>query len=298
MRNFHEGEALMQTETGIDTARFDQAVNDSFVPDLSPNEVQFVQGLTFSVATSIGSDGRPWTSPMFGGRGVLFEVESPTVVRIAVSPTDGDPLVSNVVATGELGVLYFDPSRRRRAKSIGTATVERDGRIRYEMTRNFGLCTKYIFKRSHLHVEEAGEVQPHTSETHLSELDQRQLVQADTIFFGSFYKGRGADATHRGGAAGFIDVVDEVTVRVPDYPGNGMFNTLGNLQINPRFSMLHVDFTTGRTIQTTGVASVERTPDDPRAARWVNVTVESVIVTWSNVGTWMDIEPSSRLPAQ
>jgi uncharacterized protein len=297
VRNFHEGEAQMQGDAGIDTAAFDAAVNQSYVPDLKPNEVEFVTNLTFGVATSMDSDGRPWTSPLFGARRQLFNVESPTTVRVRPVVSDGDPLLANVGSTRELGVLYFDPSQRRRAKSLGSGSVLPDGSIRYEMTRNFGLCPKYIFKRSHEHIEHSNRSDmPNTTDVRLSDTDQQQLARADTVFVGSFHDGHGADASHRGGPPGFVDVADETTVRIPDYPGNDMFNTLGNLQLNPRLSLLSVDFSTGRTIQLTGIATIDRAPADAQELRTLTLSIAEVQVTWAHVGTWHDLEPYPRYP--
>jgi hypothetical protein len=59
----------------------------------------------------------------------------------------------------------------------------------------------------------------------------------------------GVDVSHRGGKPGFVrvqrgdDGVDTLTV--PDFAGNNMFNTLGNLQLHPRAGLLFVDFARG-----------------------------------------------------
>ena len=43
---------------------------------------------------------------------------------------------------------------------------------------------------------------------------------------------------------------------MPDYPGNNMFNTFGNLAVNPAAGLLFVDFERGATLQLTGTADV------------------------------------------
>ena len=68
------------------------------------------------------------------------------------------------------------------------------------------------------------------------------LERADTAFVGSLHPARGVDASHRGGAPGFIQVVDATTLRVPDYPGNSMFMTLGNFEVDSRASLAVLDF--------------------------------------------------------
>ena len=58
------------------------------------------------------------------------------------------------------------------------------------------------------------------------------LGGADTFFIGTTHPARGADASHRGGPAGFVRV-DGGALWWPVYSGNNMFNTLGNLAVNP-----------------------------------------------------------------
>nr|WP_238413256.1 pyridoxamine 5'-phosphate oxidase family protein [Saccharothrix deserti] len=61
----------------------------------------------------------------------------------------------------------------------------------------------------------------------------------------------------------------------PDYSGNNMFTTLGNLQVDPDAALLFCDFTTGRTLHLSGRAAVEWTRpgapgDDDRTGRRVH----------------------------
>ena len=67
---------------------------------------------------------------------------------------------------------------------------------------------------------------------------------------------RGADASHRGGNPGFVRIVDAHTLLIPDYAGNTMFLTLGNIQANPRAGLLFVDFASGSLLQLSGTAEI------------------------------------------
>jgi predicted pyridoxine 5'-phosphate oxidase superfamily flavin-nucleotide-binding protein len=90
-------------------------------------------------------------------------------------------------------------------------------------------------------------------------LDARQgaaIAAADTFFIASWHPAGGADASHRGGRPGFVEVRDERTLEFPDYPGNNMFNTLGNLAGHPRAGLLFADFERGDLLQLTGRARV------------------------------------------
>ena len=59
-------------------------------------------------------------------------------------------------------------------------------------------------------------------------------TSADTFFVASAHAERGVDASHRGGLPGFVRVLGDRTLEIPDYPGNSMFNTLGNPAADPR----------------------------------------------------------------
>jgi hypothetical protein len=60
-----------------------------------------------------------------------------------------------------------------------------------------------------------------------------------------------------------------------------MFNTLGNLQVDPTAALLFFDFTTGRTLHLSGRASLEWTRtgipgDDGRTGRRVHFHLEQL----------------------
>jgi len=298
-RFFHPGEAAVQQESGSDPDLYDQWAAESMGPDLSQNEAQFVQARTFSMAASVDASDRPWASPLLACGPALFTLQGPTELTIAAQPDNGDPLLTNIADNGRLGVLFFDPSRRRRAKSMGTAEGLGNATIRYSLTRNFGLCPKYIHKREH----HPGSTQPESvmscSSTRLDEQDMAQLSRSDTAFLASFYPAHGPDVTHRGGEPGFVRVVGETTIEMPEYVGNGMFNTLGNLRADARLALTDIDFSTGRTVHTTGVATVSDEVDLVRhrgATRLITLDIDEVLVTQACIGTWTDVEASRYNP--
>src|SRR5207342_640215 len=50
------------------------------------------------------------------------------------------------------------------------------------------------------------------------------------------------DASLRAGAPGFLRVLDERTLAYPEYRGNGVMASLGNLGENPHIGLLMIDF--------------------------------------------------------
>ena len=101
------------------------------------------------------------------------------------------------------------------------------------------------------------------------------MQSADTFFLGTSHAQYGTDASHRGGPAGFVHA-DANGVRWPDFPGNNMFNSLGNLAVDPAAALLFVDFLSGRTLQLSGAAQVRWDDADERS---VEFAVRDVVAT-------------------
>ncbi len=101
------------------------------------------------------------------------------------------------------------------------------------------------------------------------------MLQAqDTFFIASRSVGKtesntesdgGFDISHRGGPAGFVQIVDDSTLIFPDFVGNNFFNTFGNIALDPQVGLLFVDFENGHHIYLTGTAEVFWKQDGPLA---------------------------------
>ncbi|MEU3646552.1 pyridoxamine 5'-phosphate oxidase family protein [Lentzea sp. NPDC034063] len=94
------------------------------------------------------------------------------------------------------------------------------------------------------------------------------------------------DSSLRAGQAGFMTVVDSKTVVYPEYRGNGVMASLGNIMENPHIGMLLVDFTEDLIgLHVNGRARIapldefeELAGDDKRVERWVVVEVEEAYI--------------------
>ena len=76
--------------------------------------------------------------------------------------------------------------------------------------------------------------------------------------------------SYKGGDPGFVRVVDERTLAFPNYDGNGMYLSMGNLGVNAAVGMLFIDFERQRRMRVDGDASIA--PDDALwMARWTRV---------------------------
>jgi predicted pyridoxine 5'-phosphate oxidase superfamily flavin-nucleotide-binding protein len=74
------------------------------------------------------------------------------------------------------------------------------------------------------------------------------------------------DCSYKGGAPGFVRVVDDRTLAIPDYDGNGQYRTWGNVLVNARVGLLFVDFETPKRLRVNGTAVVSQ--EDPLLAEF------------------------------
>jgi predicted pyridoxine 5'-phosphate oxidase superfamily flavin-nucleotide-binding protein len=72
------------------------------------------------------------------------------------------------------------------------------------------------------------------------------------------------DCSYKGGLPGFVRVLDERTLAIPDYDGNGQYRSWGNVVANPRVGLLFLDFETPKRLRVNGTAVVSH--EDPLLA--------------------------------
>jgi predicted pyridoxine 5'-phosphate oxidase superfamily flavin-nucleotide-binding protein len=102
-----------------------------------------------------------------------------------------------------------------------------------------------------------------TVRDHINEGD-REFIEARDMFFIATIDADGhPTCSYKGGDPGFVRVVDERTLAFPNYDGNGMYLTMGNLLGNPHVGLLFLDFEGRRRLRLEGTASIA--DDDPLA---------------------------------
>jgi uncharacterized protein len=103
--------------------------------------------------------------------------------------------------------------------------------------------------------------------------DDRAFIERMDMFFLATADGEGRPTcSYKGGDPGFVRVLDEHTIAFPNYDGNGMYLSMGNLRVNPHVGLLFIDFEQRRRLRMEGVASIdERDPliDAYREAQFV-----------------------------
>lgn len=271
---FHDGELAVQDRAGVrvQAARLGEAMLAT--PDLNGGMGAFLAARDFAVLTGRDADGRLWTSPLFSSTGFLQAHDRE--LKVHALPSPGDPL-HDLAVQQPIGLLAIEFATRRRVRVNGTLVHVGEASLLLSVEQAYGNCPNDIHPR---HLEHYDTPAPAIERSPALSPEHVQLVtNADTFFLGTIHPSRGADASHRDGPPGFVRVEGN-RLWWPDYPGNNLFNSFGNLAVDPSAALLFIDFDTGTTLHISGTATVEWvTPSDidGGTGRRVSLTVESVV---------------------
>jgi hypothetical protein len=294
---YHAGELEVQERAGVRHQA--DAISEMILPFVPPAVGGFVSAQRLAVVGSVGSDGRVWASAVIGDPGFL-NIPDERTLQIE-SPVHGDdPLWENLRGNPQIGVLILDAAARRRMRVNGAAQLSDPG-LSVKARQVYSNCTKYIQRRVPA-AAEANTVSRHgTRSPGLSQDQQDWINRADTFFLATFHPEAGSDASHRGGMPGFVSALGANELEWPDYSGNNMFQSLGNLLVYPKAGLLFVDFEGGSTLQLTGDAVIvwdkEQALRFPGAKRLLKFHLDEVIATeGAFVQRWQLVDYSPANP--
>lgn len=264
---FHDGELALQERYGVrdKVARFGLRGIRPFMPE---EHRDFLEQLPFVFVATLDGSGAPWASIAWGLPG-FTSAQTPTRLEIGGHFAPGDPALRNLVPGTPVGLLGIDLETRRRNRINGLISARHGAAFSIDVTQSFGNCQKYIharrarFRRNPF---EPGNPGTSVESAVLSEEARRIVSGADTFFIASRSAhparrelGQGVDVSHRGGLPGFVTVDDDVAgsrLTFPDYVGNFLFNTLGNIATDPRVGLLFLDFSRGGALWLSATAEI------------------------------------------
>lgn len=263
MSAFHAGETAIQQRAGFGEQV--ASVGQRFIRDAMPEQhQQFFAQLPFALLGVLDAQGYPRAGVLAGVPGFLSAPDAGHLeARGAVVAGAG---VSDGLRPGEpFGLLGIEAHTRRRNRLNGWVMPGGGDRLRLQVAQSFGNCPKYIHPRRAEWAPVAAGVRQEMPGWDAAA--RRIVAAADTFFIASAHPqaahaqapAHGVDVSHRGGEPGFVHI-DGATLRVPDYPGNRFFNTLGNLELNPWAGLLFIDFGARELLQLTVRARIEWLP--------------------------------------
>ncbi len=248
---YHAGEISIQEKLGekLVADRNGRAVTDKIIP----GAINFIEKQHFFIASSKDEIGSITVSALAGKNGFI-KVIGPSTLEISRNLLYSNPFDDfwlNIDAHPKVGMLFIEPSSRRRFRINGSLNVTPE-KVIVNIEQAYPNCPKYIQQR-HVRSVEKPLYTPEYISGELLTPPLRDLIKiADTFFIGSSDLQGNLDCSHRGGPPGFVHVENEHTIVVPDYPGNSMFNTFGNLALNPNAGLLFIDFNNNLNLQLMG----------------------------------------------
>lgn len=275
---YHNGELAVQAQAGVQKTA--QRVGNSIRDFIPPVAQIFLHNQTMVVIGSSDEAGHLWASLLTGAPGFMQVLDPHTLQLDATSVLD-DLLFENVRANSNVGLIAIEFASRQRMRLNGNAQVQSDNTLLIQAQQVYSNCPKYTQARKLDMPMQAQPAVVANRTTSLTDAQRALITQADTFFIATAHPQGGTDASHRGGNPGFVTAIDENTLVWPDYAGNMMFNTLGNIAVNPHTGLLFLDFEQGNLLQLSGTAEIiweeTKIAQYTGAERLVTFRIEQVI---------------------
>lgn len=252
---FHKGEIKIQEKAGERTIgeRTGRAINKKIIPVA----IQFIEQQPFCLISSKDQSGETAVSALAGKEGYV-KVKNEEALEIfpgLLTSNPFDVFYKNIKIHKKVGMMFLEPETRRRFRINGRVEIEKD-RFFIRVDQAYSNCPKYIQKRQLKILSNPQYYEEFLQGTSLTPGISNIIRQADTLFVGSSSPEGDMDVSHRGGLPGFITISNNDTLVIPDYQGNSMYNTLGNIEHNPHAGILIQDFRNKNSLQLSGTAKV------------------------------------------
>ncbi|WP_405859581.1 pyridoxamine 5'-phosphate oxidase family protein [Streptomyces sp. NBC_01515] len=296
METYHAGSRTVQDRAGV--RELADHVGRIIGQGIKPVAAAFLELQPLLILGAADpTTGKVWASPLTGTPGFV-RATGPHQISITGGPRTADPLTPALAEARDLpvGTIALDPRTRRRMRVDGQLRSTARG-FAIEAERVFSNCPKYIQRRESYETVVGREPAAARRGGELTPAQAEFIAAADTFFLATVHE-HGADASHRGGNPGFVQAISAHELTWPDYSGNAMFLSLGNLLADPRAGLLFLDWNTGTTLQLTGEARPEFGQDGERRVRFaVTEAVESAAalpLRWSAP----EYSPANPTPAR
>lgn len=217
-----------------------------------------------------------WVGPIaeFMAVADLVVLATPVDDRLRFSALSGRPPLLDVVGPGSvalraslpiampgdsvrIGALAISLAQRRRARLNGELNIGDQDAV-LDATETFTNCRKYVAPSVALedatHVGPAARVAIRLDDPAVAAI----LARAETAFLASVSPDGSPDVSHRGGPPGFLTLdAGAALLTWPEYVGDGMLKSAGNVRASGRVALLVVDLASGDAIELTGRAAYE-----------------------------------------
>jgi ferredoxin-NADP reductase/predicted pyridoxine 5'-phosphate oxidase superfamily flavin-nucleotide-binding protein len=254
---------------------------------LTPHAVFALQQAPLLAVGTLDSQGYPWTSiwggsanfsePLGGGiigtRTIVDGVNDPVVEALVGKAEKGDMIRGEEKMVSSLAI---DLMSRKRMKlfgrmvagtisevdveyAAGTAPIagapEKQDQIQLitKIEQSLGNCPKYLNQYT---IQPALVSSKLVSRGSLLSTEAKAVVTNADMFFLSSSSGEDMDTNYRGGPPGFVRILSDTEIVYPEYSGNRLYQSLGNLLVNPKIGITFPAYETGDVLYITGTVDI------------------------------------------
>lgn len=269
---------------------------------LSPRAAYVLNEAPLLALGAVDEQGRPWTTIWGGKHGFAGPVgesviginstvdgEYDPVLEALLGDTSEDKVVEYKKKGPIMAGLSINLEIRKRVKLYGSMKVGRvdwkgsspRAQLLMDIEGSIMNCPKYLNEK---YIVPATPTPKLLSNSLQLPPEAVTLVEkADLFFISSSHGTEDMDTNHRGGPTGFVRILSNdatgAVIVYPEYSGNRLYQTLGNLQETPLAGLVFPDFDTGDVLYMTGKTNILVGEDAssilPRCKLAVQITVTS-----------------------
>jgi ferredoxin-NADP reductase/predicted pyridoxine 5'-phosphate oxidase superfamily flavin-nucleotide-binding protein len=255
---------------------------------LTPQASFMLQNGPLLALGTLDSQSHPWTTlwggspgfsePLGGGlvgtRTLVNSAQDPVVKALLGNTVEGE-LLQPIDGGKILAGLAIDLMTRKRVKFAGRMiagtvrevhiepqgdkpageppTRQKEIQLVTKIDQSLGNCPKYLNQyRLHPASVDANLLSEGPSLTQ----EGRTLISKSDMFFLTTATEHDMDVNHRGGPQGFVRIISSSQFIYPEYSGNRLYQSLGNLQLNPNIGVTFPDYISGDVLFITGTATI------------------------------------------
>ncbi|CAN9090699.1 unnamed protein product [Alternaria alternata] len=291
---------------------------------LTPQASFMFQRAPLLALGTLDAQSRPWATLWGGEPGFSEQLGGGFIGTRTLVDDTNDPVVQALISGNQKGEmtqakdggklvagLAIDLMARKRVKTAGRmiAGAIRDIDVEIEgeadrkqeqiqlvakIEQSLGNCPKYL---NQYEIRPALVNARLVSQSSALSKEGEELIARSDMFFLSTTTEDDMDVNHRGGPAGFVRMINSSTLVYPEYSGNRLYQSLGNLMLNPKIGIVFPDYETGDVLYLTGTTDILAGADAAALLPGSNLAVKITISECRFVANGLPFRGSKKTPS-
>ncbi|USP79502.1 hypothetical protein yc1106_06776 [Curvularia clavata] len=290
---------------------------------LTPQATFMFQRAPLLAFGALDTQHRPWVTLWGGSPGFSESLGHGMIGTRSLVDAEYDPVVQALTADGKgfekhenredaklVAGLAIDLMTRKRVKTAGrlvgcqvqkvVAEGEEDGepgsliQVVTNIEQSLGNCPKYL---NQYEIRPARVNAKLVAEGASLSDEGRDIISQSDMFFLSTSAEDDMDVNHRGGPPGFVRIISPTEIVYPEYSGNRLYQSLGNMQINPKIGITFPNYETGDVLYITGSTEILVDKDAAALLPGSNLAVKITIDQARYVASGLPFRGTRKTPS-